>query len=64
MSNEEIISALKEEITLLYNCTDDSEMKAKLRRISSGEIILRCKCPMCGEKFDPKKNMKLSEKIL
>ncbi len=48
MSNEEIIAELKEHITLLYNCTDDSEMKAKLRRISSGDIVLRCKCPMCG----------------
>ena len=48
MSNEEIIAELKEHITLLYNCTDDSEMKAKLRRISRGDIVLRCKCPMCG----------------
>jgi len=34
MTNEEIIEALKEEITLLYNCTDDPIMKAKLKRMS------------------------------
>ncbi|NRA78780.1 MAG: hypothetical protein HRU18_11270 [Pseudoalteromonas sp.] len=64
MTNEEIIEALKEEITLLYNCTDDPIMKAKLKRISSGDIVLRCKCPMCGEKFMPEDGMKLSERIL
>ena len=64
MTNEEIIEALKEEITLLYNCTDDPIMKSKLKRISSGEIVLRCKCPMCGEKFTPEDGMKLSERIL
>lgn len=64
MTNEEIIETLKEEITLLYNCTDDPIMKAKLKRISSGDIVLRCKCPMCGEKFAPEDEMKLSERIL
>lgn len=64
MSNEEIIAELKEEIILLYNCTDDPEMKRKLRRIINGDIVLRCKCPRCGHKFEPKEGLKLSEKIL
>ncbi len=64
MTNEEIITDLKEQIIQLYNCTDDPVMKAKLKRISSGSIVLRCKCPNCGEKFEPENGMKLSERIL
>jgi hypothetical protein len=64
MKNEAIIEVLREEIILLYNSTDDPIMKAKLKRISSGDIVLRCKCPKCGEKFAPEDGMKLSERIL
>jgi transcription initiation factor IIE alpha subunit len=64
MTNEEIREELKETIINLYNCTDDAKMKVKLNRILNGDIVLRCKCPMCGEKFVPEDGMKLSERIL
>lgn len=64
MTNDEIIETLKEELIILINCTDDVNLKAKLRNILHGEQVLRCKCPKCGEKFEPKDNLKLSVKIL
>ena len=64
MTNQEIITELQEHITLLYNCTDDAEMKAKLRRIKSGFVVERVKCPRCGSKFTTHDNMKFAVKIL
>lgn len=64
MTNEQIIDELKESIKLLLPCTEDEEMKAKLKTILNGNIIHRCKCPRCGEKFEPKDNMKYATKIL
>ena len=64
MSNEEIVTALKEEITLLYNCTDDSEMKARLKYIASGLYIDVCKCDVCGHKMKTNEAFKSGFKIL
>ena len=64
MTNKEIIEDIKDYLINLYNCTEDTKIRIKLKTILQGSIIKRCKCPMCGEKFDPIENMKYSEKIL
>ena len=64
MTNEEIIEEVREDLINLLNCTDDVEMKAKLKTILQDDIVERCRCPMCGEKFDPRKNIKHSKRIL
>lgn len=64
MTNEEIREELKETIVNLYNRAEDAEMKAKLNRILSGDIVLRCKCQRCGHKFPTEDGLKLSERIL
>jgi len=64
MSKEEIIKEIKEDIIILFNCTDDSETKEKLNNILNGWHIKRCRCPMCGEKLDAKENSILEIKIL
>lgn len=64
MTNEKIIEELREDIITLLNCTDDAEMKKKLKTILQESIVQRCKCPSCGEKFDPRENMKYAKRIL
>lgn len=64
MSNEEIINELREEIINLRNCTDDPQMIARLYKILNGDIVSRCKCPNCGNKFDPREEMKHAFRIL
>lgn len=64
MTNEQIVAALKEEINLLYNCTDDPDMKAYLRWLKTAYAVERCKCPRCGNKFDAHEGMKYAKKII
>lgn len=64
MTDREIIETLKEEIINLRNCTDNPELIKRLYSILNGDIIDYCKCPKCGEKFDPREEMKSSYKIL
>jgi len=43
MENKEIIKALNEEITLLYNCTDDPTMKMALKEINLQKLYNQLK---------------------
>lgn len=65
MTPKEIINELREEVTLLLNCTDDERVKEKLLYILNGEKIDLCKCPQCGETFPVNDDtMKGSMKVL
>jgi hypothetical protein len=47
-----------------YNGANDEE-KESIRILLRKEVVLRCKCSVCGHKFDPQdeENMKLSRTI-
>ena len=64
MTNAEIIKEIQEDLIILMNCTDDLEMKTKIKVILQESIVERCKCPDCGCKFDPRENMKYAKRIL
>ena len=38
----------------------DSDTKEKIRHLLKSEVVDICKCPMCGETFNPDENMKHS----
>ena len=42
----------------------DEETKEAIDVILNESIVERCKCPMCGEKFDPRENLKYAKTIL
>lgn len=58
--NNEIMSNIKEYLTLMYNETDPSDhiTRNAIRHLSRSEIVTRCKCPNCGFKFEPHEGFK------
>lgn len=64
MSRDEILHEIREDLTNLYNCTDDTEVKNIIRNILNKDYIDTVKCPKCGNKFETEENMKHSFKIL
>ena len=56
---ENIIEFLK----IQYNGADE-KLKQQIRTILNESIVVRCKCPQCGEKFDPSEHVKYSKKLL
>ena len=56
---ENIIEYLK----IQYNGADE-DLKQKIRTILNESIVESCKCPKCGEKFDPRDHLKYTKKIL
>jgi len=36
----------------------DAETKRRIEILLQNEVVTRCKCPKCGEKFEPKDGFK------
>jgi len=64
MSRDEILHEIREDLTNLFNCTDEPEVKRIIRTILNRDYIDYVKCPKCGNKFEPEDGLKHSFKIL